>query len=84
MSETTLTLKFRGVESEILDKIVDAGIFNTKSEAIRAALVHYSLELGILDKKEMWRKLQDYPKKAVTDVELEKRMHKIKEATVEE
>ena len=81
MGEITLTLKFRGAESEILEKIVDAGIFNTKSEAIRAALVHYSLELGVLDKGEIWKGISRHPKRHVSDEQLAKDIRKIKEAT---
>ncbi len=45
MAETTLTLKFRGLEASILNQMVDLGLFNTKSEAIRAALVKYAIFL---------------------------------------
>ena len=82
MSETTLTLKFRGVESEMLEKIVNSGIFNTKSEAIRAAIVHYSLELGLVNKVGMWKEIQKYPKKKISEQELIKKIHRVKEATI--
>ena len=62
MEETNLTLKFRGVEAQLLDKIVRSGLFNTKSEAIRAALIHYFLELGMLGRENQWKEIQKFPK----------------------
>lgn len=65
--ETTLTLKFRGVEAKLLDTMVKSGLFNSKSEAIRAALVNYSLQSGFLDKKEIWREIEEHTRRKVSD-----------------
>lgn len=53
--ETILTLKFKGVEAKMLDTMVNSGLFNSKSEAIRAALVNYSMQAGLLNKKDIWQ-----------------------------
>jgi len=47
--EHALTLKFRGVEAELLSLIVDLGICNTKAEAIRSSLINWGKELGLYD-----------------------------------
>ncbi|OYT40303.1 MAG: hypothetical protein B6U86_04285 [Candidatus Altiarchaeales archaeon ex4484_43] len=52
--ETTLTLKFKGMEARILDEMIKSGIFNTKSEAIRSALVKYAMDLGLFNRKKIW------------------------------
>ncbi|MBI2558229.1 hypothetical protein HYW20_02815 [Candidatus Woesearchaeota archaeon] len=52
--ETTLTLKFKGMESELLNKIVESGMFNSKSEAIRAAFVKYCADVGLLEESKFW------------------------------
>lgn len=57
MTETTLTLKFRGIEANILDKMVCSGLFNSKSEAIRSAIVHYSIDLGLLGREKLWKEI---------------------------
>ena len=59
--DTTLTLKFRGIEAEALELMVSSGMFNSKSEAIRAALVHYSVETGLMDRLKLWRRLMRHP-----------------------
>lgn len=77
-NETSLTLKFRGIESQILNNMIDRGLFNTKSEAIRSALVHYSLELGFFDKQKLWQEIQLYPKRKVSVKQLAEDIDKIK------
>lgn len=72
MEETTLTLKFRGVEADVLNKMVESGLFNTKSEAIRSALVHYSLEMGLLGREQLWKQIQKFPKRKVSPAQLAK------------
>ena len=76
--ETTLTLKFRGVEAKLLDTMVKSGLFNSKSEAIRAALVNYSLESGFLDKKEIWKEIGKYYRRKVSNSVLKEDIAKIK------
>lgn len=66
MSETTLTLKFRGTEADILEKMIKSGLFNTKSEAIRSAFVHYSLELGFLGRERLWNEIKEFPVRKVS------------------
>ena len=78
-NETTLTLKFRGMESDILNNMVDTGLFNTKSEAIRSALVHYSLELGFFDKKKLWDEIKKIPRRKVSPQQLAIDIKKIKD-----
>lgn len=75
--ETALTLKFRGVEAKLLEELVRKGLFNTKSEAIRAALAHYFLELGLLGKEEQWKEIQTFPKRKVNPKQLEKDLDKL-------
>ena len=43
--ETALTLKFKGIEAHLLEEMIARGLFSSKSEAIRAALLHYFLVL---------------------------------------
>ncbi len=70
MADTTLTLKFRGLESAILERMIKLGLFNTKSEAIRSALVYYSLELGILGREKIWAEIKRFPKRNISPMRL--------------
>ncbi len=72
MAETTLTLKFRGVEAGMLNEMVGSGLFNTKSEAVRAAIVNYSLTLGLLKRKDIWGRIEKFPRRKVSPRQLAK------------
>lgn len=76
--ETTLTLKFRGVEAKLLDTMVKSGLFNSKSEAIRAALVNYSLQSGFLDKKDIWKEIEKHRRRKFSDSVLEENIVRVK------
>ena len=78
MEETTLTLKFKGIESKMLDAMVDSGLFNSKSEAIRAALVNYSMLAGFFDKNEAWKEIEKYTRRKVASSQLAKDISRIK------
>lgn len=75
--ETALTLKFRGIESQLLEELVQRGFFSSKSEAIRAALVDYFLKLGLLTREQQWKEIQALPKRKVSPEQLQKDLEKI-------
>jgi len=62
MQTTTLTLKFRGLEAEILEEMVRLGLFNSKSQAIRAALMKYAIDSGLLSKEDLWKRIKAHKK----------------------
>ena len=76
-NESSLTLKFRGVESEILNEMVESGLFATKSEAIRAALVKYAMDVGMFSRGELWGAIDSFPKRKVTAAQLEKDLKRL-------
>ncbi len=53
------TIKFHGVQEEILNRIVDSGIAETKSETIRMALMHFALEMKIINDKMLLEVIRD-------------------------
>lgn len=72
MAESTLTLKFRGIEGDILEEMVSAGLFNSKSEAVRSSLVHYAIHLDLFKRKQLWKGLQKVPRRKVSPKQLAK------------
>lgn len=46
---TTLTIRFKGLQEQILDRLVDTGVAETKSEAIRMALLNFAHSMQLLD-----------------------------------
>ncbi len=79
--ETTLTLKFRGVEARLLDEMISTGLFNTKSEAIRSALVKFGMDLGLLERKKLWVEIDRTKKRKVSPSRLVKDIERIEDET---
>lgn len=78
--ESSLTIKFRGAEAELLDRLVRSGLFATKSEAIRAALVKYGADLGLLRAKDLWSAIKASPRRRVSLAHLRKDVRKAEDA----
>ena len=70
MVEITLTLKFRGLEADLLNEMVRLGLFNSKPEAIRAALVKYAIDIGLLSRRELWSRVEKHPRRGVSPEKL--------------
>ena len=77
--ETNLTLRFKGIEAKLLEELVRNGLFSSKSEAIRAALIHYFLELGMLGREQQWKKIQKSLKRNVSSEQLAKDLEKLED-----
>ena len=78
--ESSLTLRFRGAEAELLDRLVRSGLFATKSEAIRAALVKYGADLGLLRARDIWTAIESRPRRRVGLAQLRKDVRKSEDA----
>lgn len=78
--ESSLTIKFRGAEAELLDRLVRSGLFATKSEALRAALVKYGADLGLLRARDIWAQLDARPRRRVSDGRLHEQVVKAEDA----
>ena len=50
--------------------MVDLGLFNSKSEAIRSALIKYAIDLNLLDRKTIWHEIQANKKRKVSPEQL--------------
>jgi len=77
--ETALTLKFKGIEAHLLEEMIARGLFSSKSEAIRAALLHYFLELGMLGREQQWKELASFSRRKVSPEQLAKDLGKIED-----
>lgn len=78
--ESTLTIKFRGAEAELLDRLVRSGLFATKSEAVRSALVKYGADLGLLRAKDLRAALETVQRRRVTEAQPRKDVKKAEDA----
>ncbi len=74
---STLTIKFHGVQDEILQALIDSGIAESKSEAIRMALLKFGLDLGIFESKEIITLIQgERQKEPLTPDQVSKKIKK--------
>lgn len=46
---TTLTIKFKGLQEQVLQRLVDSGVAESKSEAIRMAVLSFARDVGLMD-----------------------------------
>ena len=77
--EMALTLKFKGVEAKLLEELVRNGLFSSKSEAIRAALIHYFLELGMLGREQQWNEIREFSRRKITPEKLAKDLENLED-----
>ena len=74
-----MTMKFKGLEGEILEKMVDSGLFATKSEAVRSALVHLALDLDLFRRKQLWKEIQRIPRRKVSPKQLARELEALED-----
>jgi len=55
---STLTLKFHGIQEMIINTMVENGIAETKSEAVRMAVLKFGFDLGVLSSENVLHGLQ--------------------------
>ena len=56
---SSVTVKFLGIPEEILDKMVEYGIAETKSEAIRVTILNFGIEIGLLSEQGLIESLRE-------------------------
>jgi len=50
---TTVTLKAKGLQNEILERMVSLGLASTKKEAVEFALLKTAFDIGLLKSEEI-------------------------------
>jgi len=78
--ESTLTVKFQGAEAELLDRLVRSGLHATESEALRAALVKYGADLGLVRPRDLWSAIDARPRRRVSASRLRTDVRKAEDA----
>ncbi len=78
--ESSLTIRFQGAEAKLLDRLVRSGLFATKSQAVRAALVKYGADLGLLRARDLWAAIDARPRRRVTSTKLREQVRKAEDA----
>ena len=76
-----VAIKLERAEEDILKKMVRAGLFPTKDEAVRAAIVKYASDLGLLSPEFLWSKITKHKRRRVTPEQLMKDLKAIEDET---
>jgi len=80
---TAVTLQFTGVQERIINSMIEGGIAESKSEAVRMALLNFALNTNLLSKEKFLKSLQSELKSVeVEESELQKMIENAKTKTI--
>ena len=78
MRESTLTMKFKGMENDILEDMISSGLFATKSEVVRSAVMKLATDLHFFERKNLWKQIKHIPRRTVSTKQLLKDIEAVK------
>ena len=70
-------VKLEKEEEDVLNKMVESGLFQSKDEAARAAIIKYAADLGIFSPKVLWKRINGHKRRKVTSEQLRKDLEAI-------
>lgn len=65
-------IKLEKAEEEALERLVKTGLFLSKDEAARAAIIKYASDMGILSPRILWQKIAGRKRRKVSPEQLMK------------
>lgn len=65
-----LKVHLESAEEEAVERMVRAGLFASRDEAVRAAILKYALDLGLLRREDLWSKITQAARRGVAPEEL--------------
>lgn len=65
-------LNLEKAEQEALDHLIEAGLFPSREEAARAAILKYAMDIGVLNRKAIWQEVETAKRRKITPKQLEK------------
>ena len=63
-------IKLERAEEDALERMVRVGLFPSKDEAARAAIVKYASDLGLMSPEMLWQKITRHKRRKVTPAQL--------------
>jgi len=79
--KTDIAIKLEKAEEDVLEKMVRVGLFPSKDEAARAAIIKYASDLGIFSPEMLWNKIGKFKRRKVTPKQLIKDLEEIENET---
>lgn len=74
-------IKLEKAEEDALEKMVRVGLFPSKDEAARAAIIKYASDLGLLSPEMLWNKIARHKRRKVTPAQLIKDIEAVENET---
>jgi len=65
-------IKLERAEEDALERMVRVGLFPSKDEAARAAIIKYASDLGLMSPALLWQKISRHKRRKVTPAQLMK------------
>lgn len=74
-------IKLERAEEDALERMVRVGLFPSKDEAARAAIIKYASDLGLLSPEMLWKKITKHGRRKVTPAQLIKDIEAVENET---
>jgi len=59
-------------EEKVLDYLVEVGLFASRDEAARAAILKFAMDMGVLSRQAIWQEMEKIKRRKVTPEQLAK------------
>ncbi len=76
-----MQLQLERAEEEALERLVKAGLFASRDEAARAAILKYAMDIGVLDRTKLWQEIRKTKRRMVTPEQLAKDLEALEDET---
>ncbi len=77
--KTSIAVKLERAEENILEKMVRSGLFPSKDEAVRAAIIKYASDLGIFSPEMLWDRVRKHKRRKVSPEQLKRDIEAIED-----
>jgi len=79
--KTSTAIKLDKAEDAALEKMVKVGLFPSKDEAARAAIIKYASDIGILSPQVLWNKITGHKRRKIMPEQLLKDLEAVENET---
>lgn len=69
------------MEEQAIDRMIKAGLFASKEEAVRTAVIKYAVDIGLLTPQHLWNQILKHETRRVAPEQLQKDLEMIENET---
>lgn len=74
-----ITVQLEGTEEEAIERMIQAGLFANRDEAVRAAILKYAFDLGLLRREDLWTKITKVKRRGVSPDQLKTDLERLED-----